>query len=143
MTKQRLEGDLADILKKNNVLYSRIYHVAGAYTNVPGDFWIFNNKVALVECKECRNGRWVFGRFTQEKQLLKFNEAPIITSFIIICFWHGRKTKSEYYVIPVLDYLKVVNSLEIKSLNNVDFKELFGDFICSYEELPSKLTFFS
>lgn len=137
MAKQRLEGDLAAALKKNDVLYHRIFHMAGMYTSVPGDFFIFTeNGVSLVECKECRGKSFVFSRLTQRKPLIRYNNIPTVDSYVLICFWMNRKDKSYYFLIPINILANYIDNNSKKSAN-LDDMMYFKDFLVKYEYIFS------
>jgi len=137
MTKQRLEKDFAQILKTtDDIWWMKIYHIAGAYTDVPGDFLMTNhNNFFLIECKECRNKSFVFSRLTQKYKLLDFEKCNRNKSFVVICFWEGSKKKSLYFVVPIIKMVRFMNSITKKSANVNDFKTHLSNYLYDYDTL--------
>lgn len=131
MVQQRLERDFTTHLKLDpNIWFQRLYHVAGLYTSVPGDFLVLGKGYSkLVECKECRGPRFTFDRLTQRNDLKRFDDFyASFTGLILVCFWKGRVKSSYYFMIPIRDMLEFIKKVDKKSANLDDFLEHLGEF---------------
>jgi hypothetical protein len=131
MVKQRLEKDFADVLKGRDELWvQRLYHVAGAYTDVPADFIVLSkDKNCLIECKECRGNSFVFDRLTQLFKLKCFaSKGSNFEGYILLCFWRKRRVSSFYWLVPVFRMEQFMANIGKKSANLDDFNQFLADF---------------
>jgi len=141
MTKQILESHFVDVIRNNdNLLYQKLYHIMGKYTTVPGDYYVFtDNYRYLIECKECRTKSFVFSRFSQRNDLIKFNDKfSHHISYILLCFWLGRRIKSKYYLIPIHDMCFFIDNIGKKSANMKDFDKYLYMYEIPLERLNTR-----
>ncbi len=140
ITKQRLEGDLRELLKLNKRLwFLKLQANPMAHTCMPADSIVLTkNFKYLLECKECKGQAFQFERWTQKEDMIEFQLKHTNNySFIIICFWRGRKDKSEYYFITPESLIALQIAVNKKSANRTDFETHLTKL--SYLELGKKI----
>jgi hypothetical protein len=138
MGKQRLEGDFRDLIKNMcDIWYIKLQTLPLAHTCNPADFIVLTkNKRFLVECKQCNSNSYVFDRTTQKEELLRFKQHSIYNeSYLLFCFWKGRKDKSIYYIIPIIDYLMFEMNISKKSANIKDFDSFLSGFRVNFYDI--------
>lgn len=129
---QHLEKHIKKILNGIPNSYNMKIQVNSfAHKKTPADFLLLTDKHNyMIECKECAGTSFPFRRLTQKEDLVKFSLAMKRNiGAIVLCFWHGRINKSSFYVLNIFQFLKLMNSVNKKSVNMEDLNEYYISYI--------------
>lgn len=116
---------------KDRTYFLKLQVYPGAKTCMPADYIILGkHKRYLVECKQVdlrKNEKrpFAFDRLTQEEALFDFERRhEDNVSFLLIGFVRKRTKDSDYFLIPMKNYLQIRGVIGKKSALTSDFKRL-------------------
>jgi hypothetical protein len=138
MTKQRTEEMFRNCFKhfqQFNLIKLQVNKEAHCTTH--GDYLLQTKKYdCIIECKETKwDNRFSFSRVTQEFKLMEWeNKFKRNKSFLFVTFFKRGISGSDVYIIPIKDYISLRKKSKLKSLNRVQFMELFVDYLIISDE---------
>jgi len=128
-------------LKELNLWHLKLQCNPLAHTALPADFIILTHEYKyLIECKESKNGVFVFDRLTQQDDLINFERfSDNNKSYVMLLFWQERLKNSYLFIIPIQSFIIFMDKIGKKSANLEDFKENFTPIIYLEDELNALL----